>query len=384
MERSACQELLEHLERANLFIVPLDEERRWYRYHHLFAQVLNERLLRGAMQEEVATLHSHAAVWFEQQGLAVEAVKHTLATQEWDHAVRLVELHGWPMLLQGQSQMVRGWLKLLPENALRTRPYLLDLQAALFFAANDLEAAERTIGAAEAAIVENTPNDSSHPLFAYISMMRANIARARGDIATCVELSRHVLALLPPPELIRRSVSTLGMALIFRVTGDVGPTNVQLVANAIDATRIAGNLPTLFNAVVAMAELRWMQGQLRQAVATYRAASEVSPKLLDLQALNNGASFYCGLGGVLYEWNQLDSSEEHLVHGIEMIRGGLQTHGDAVTNGYIVLARLQQLRGNGVEAMATLRELQMLVRKWNYASYLHARADAAVAYLALQ
>lgn len=384
MERSACQELLEHLERANLFMVPLDEERRWYRYHHLFAQVLNERLLRGTTQEEVATLHRHAAVWFEQQGFAVEAVQHALVAQEWEHAARLVELHGWPMLLQGQSQMVRGWLKLLPENLLRTRPYLLELQAALFFGTNELEAAERKIAAAEAAIVENGLNDLSHPLFAYMSMMRANIARARGDISTCVELSRHVLALLSPLELIRRSVSMLGMALIFRVSGDVGPTNAQLVANAIDATRNAGNLPTLFNAVVAMAELRWMQGKLRQAVATYRTASDVAPKLLALPALNNGASFYCGLGGLLYEWNQIESSEENLVHGVGLIRGGLQTHGDVVTNGYITLARLQQLRGNVVEAMTTLRELQMLARKWNYAPYLHARADAAVAYLALQ
>ena len=380
----SSQQLLEQLERANLFIVPLDEERRWYRYHHLFAQVLHERLLNSSTEAEVATLHRRAALWLEQQGFVAQAINHVLAAQEWEEAARLIESHGWPLLVQGEAQKVRGWFKLLPETLRNARPYLLDLQAGLYFGANDLEAAQRTMDAAEAAFAERAPSDHSRAISAYASLLRANIARARGDIAGCTEFSQRALAILSPHEAVRRSVSMLGSALIFRVTGDVGPAHEQLVAEAVATTRRVGNLLTLFNAVLAMAELQWMQGRLRQAANTYRQASEVNPPLFAVHGLTNGASYYCGLGGLFYEWNDLDASEAHLLQGQEMIRRGLQTHGDIVTNGYITLSRLQQTRGNSEAALATLRELQTLAQERSFAPYLQARAAAALALLALR
>lgn len=381
---TASQQLLEQLERANLFMVPLDEERHWYRYHHLFAQVLNERLLSSATQEGVAGLHRRAATWFEQQGAIAEAVKHALAAQDWEASARLIEAHGWLLVVQGQGQLVRSWFKTLPEKLLRGQPYLLDLQAGLLFGANDIEAAERTMQAAEEASLMSGINDPSRPIAAYAALMRANIARARGDIAQCSEHARQALSLLPPSEVIRRSVATLGIALIFRATGDVGPINEELVSSAVVSAQRAGNMLTLFNTMLAMAEFYWMQGRLRQATAAYHKASGVAPHLFALQALTNGASYYCGLGRILYEQNELDAAEQHLLQGQEMIRRGRQTHGDVVTTGYLTLARLQQARGNGEAALVTLRELQTVAHERKFAPYLLARTHAAAAELALQ
>lgn len=384
MTAISCQQLLEQLERANLFIVPLDEERQWYRYHHLFAQVLQERLLRSTSREEVARLHHHAASWFGQLGHTPEAVRHTLAAQDWEGAADLIEAHGWTLLIQGHLPQVRKWLDLLPEKALQHRPFLLELKAVLLYLTNNLVAAEEAIQAAEDAVLESDPNDKSRLLIAYATMMRANIARARGDIARCVELSSQAYTLLPVHEVIRRSVSTLGMALIFRVTGDVGSASEQLVSDAVDATRRAGNLSTYFNAMVAWADFHSMQGQLRQAAVTLQRASEVSPELLALQALNNASGYYCGIGAILYEWNEIEECERHILRGIELIRGGLQTHGDVVTSSYLSLARLQQMRGHGDEALATLHELRRVARDSSFATYLQERVNAAVAHLALQ
>ena len=379
----SSQRLLEKLERDNLFLVALDEARRWYRYHHLFAQVLQERLLDSASTEQVAALHQRAASWFEQQGLIADAVHHALAAHDWDGAARLIEGHGWSLLMQGQMQMVRDWMNVLPESMVRSRAFLLELQGGLFFCANELEAAEQMLQAAEDALPQNVPSDHTRALVSHTLLLRSNIARARGDIARCVELCRETNALLPVDDRVRRSIAGQGMALIFRVTGDVGAINEHLLMDAVTATRSSGSLLTLFNGTMMIAELHKMQGRLRQAVLSYRQANEVAPQLLALHLLTNSASYFCGLGGVLYELNDVEVAEQHLLAGQEMIRRGLQTHGDVATDGYIALARLQQARGAQTAALATLHELQALAQAGNFAPYLAARAQAAVAYLAL-
>jgi LuxR family maltose regulon positive regulatory protein len=280
--------------------------------------------------------------------------------------------------------MVRSWFKLLPEELLLAHPYLLTLQAGLLFGANEIDAAQRTMKLAEVASVASEPSDHTSVILGFAALMRANIARARGNLAACVEAARQAYELFSPQEVVQLSVAMLGSALQFHVNGDMGPTNEQMVLDAIAATHRVGNLLTHFNARLTLAEFHRMQGRLHQAAADYRLASEVAPQSVAPQAFTNGGSYYLGLGGLFYEWNQLDNADQHLQQGQEMVRRGLQTHGDVVTNGYITLARLQQTRGNGEAAQATLHELQTLAHERNFAAYLQARINAAVAYLALR
>ncbi len=129
------QLILEELERSNLFIVPLDEERRWYRYHHLFAQLLRARLATGASQDAVASLHRRASVWFEQHGLLSEAVQHVLAARDWGQAARLLEQHAEPMVMRGEFRMLHRWLQELPPDVVRKQPHLLLAHAWAYFLA---------------------------------------------------------------------------------------------------------------------------------------------------------------------------------------------------------------------------------------------------------
>jgi LuxR family maltose regulon positive regulatory protein len=122
VSQAYSQLLLAELERSNLFIVPLDDEQCWYRYHPLFVEALRHRLGNGATPQEVATLHRRASRWFEQQGLALEAVQHALAAEDWDRAISLIEQHGLPIAGGGSVDLAPGWLAALPEHLLATHP----------------------------------------------------------------------------------------------------------------------------------------------------------------------------------------------------------------------------------------------------------------------
>jgi LuxR family maltose regulon positive regulatory protein len=155
-EQAQSQAILEQLERSNLFLVPLDDARRWYRYHHLFAQVLQERLVSSTSPEAVVTLHRRASAWFEGQGLVVEAVQHALAANDWERAARLIEQRGLELLTRGQVHTVVSWLNTLPERQARAHPYLYVIHATAFFYLNQLEAAELRLQAAEACLSADT------------------------------------------------------------------------------------------------------------------------------------------------------------------------------------------------------------------------------------
>src|SRR5262249_33731918 len=144
---------------ANVFVVPLDDERRWYRYHHLFGEMLHARLLSSASEAAITTLHQRASAWYEQQGLVVEAVQHALAAQEWEGAARLVEEHALLLILRGQLHTVLGWLTTFPEAVMQQRPVLCILHGVSLMQTNQVAAAEARLQDAEHGLQPDTPDD---------------------------------------------------------------------------------------------------------------------------------------------------------------------------------------------------------------------------------
>jgi len=147
-EQEGSQAMLEALERANLFVVALDEERHWYRYHHLFAEVLRSHL-QQAEPTLVPELHRRASNWYEQHELPAEAVQHALAAPDVELAARLIEPIALPVTLHGQIYTVLGWMEALPEALIRTRPFLCVYHASLLTFTNQLEEAEARLQEAE-------------------------------------------------------------------------------------------------------------------------------------------------------------------------------------------------------------------------------------------
>src|SRR6266851_2330859 len=185
------RETLEYIEHANLFIVPLDNERRWYRYHHLFADLLRQRLHQsiasspGDAESQVNALHIRASVWYEDHGLELEAFHHAANANDVARAERLIEGEGMPLQFRGAGAPVLNWLESLPKTVLDARPSLwVTYASALFFGGRHI-AVEQKLQAAEAALSESTERDDRwRDLVGRIASIRATLAIIQHDAGT--------------------------------------------------------------------------------------------------------------------------------------------------------------------------------------------------------
>ncbi|MBK9709866.1 MAG: hypothetical protein IPO81_00805 [Kouleothrix sp.] len=379
---SYSQLILDQLERANLFVVPLDDERRWYRYHHLFAEVLRHRLTSGVSAETVAGLHRRASVWYARQGLVAEAVQHALMAADDARAADLIEQHGLRIIVGGQVQTVLGWLSPLPDALIRARPLLCTVHALALLFTNQMAAAEARIQDAERSIQPDTPADQSQLIQGRAAAIRANIARYTGDLAGSVACAHEVLRLLPESETIARTIAMLHVARAFRVSGDVRDDAERRAIAVIAPFQAAHNLLGTLAAITNLARLQVLQGRLHAAAATYREMTQIASRP-DEPLLLEGPAYYAGMGVVLYEWSDLGAAEQHLAQAMEQLVGRLAVDAEDVALGYLALARLQQARGEHATAQLTLETYTDLARQRGFVAHLIARGAAAQAQLAL-
>ena len=378
------QTTLGRLEQANLFVIPLDDERQWYRYHHLFADVLRQRL-RQEYPDLVPELHKRASGWFEEEGLVPEAVHHALAAQDWEIAIRLIEASGMTVVLGQQGQTLLGWIDEIPEELARERPDLCTIRALALVFSNRPDAAEASLQQAERCLRGDQTSDEARAILGRIAVIRAAIARFSGDLERCVVLGRRALEMLPQTEATARERASAGTnaILAYQVSGDVRPAKERPLEEAIASFRASGAPIALLNGINHLARMRTLQGRLRAAVATHEEAAEVASGRYGARDLVNGAAYYAGLGDIHREWNELDTAETHLRRGTDLVAGAIMVEADVATHGYLSLARLQQARGRLDDALATLQEFADLARRRNFAARLVARSEAARARIAL-
>jgi LuxR family maltose regulon positive regulatory protein len=380
--RADGQTALERLEHANLFVIPLDDERRWYRYHHLFADVLRQRL-RQEHPDLVSVLHRRACGWFERQGLVGEAINHALAAQDWERAVRLIESDGVTVVLGSQVQTMLGWIERVPEELARERPAFCTIRALALVLSNRPDAAEASLREAERCLGGNPTTDQARTILGRAAVIRAAIARSSGDLERCVAMGRRGLELLPEAESTGRAAARTNAALAYQVSGDAAPANERALEEVAASFRASGAQVMLLRSVDFLARLRTLQGRLRAAAATYEESARVASGRDGLRGALNSAAYYVGLGDIHREWNDLDSAEGHLGRGIDMFTGTMSVDAEVVTHGYLSLARLQQARGRHADARATLQGFADLARQRGFFSLLAARGEAMLARLAL-
>src|SRR5215204_240482 len=379
--RDDGQEALEYLEHANLFVTPLDEDRRWYRYHHLFTDVLRQRL-RETDADLLPELHRRASVWFEREGLAAEAVHHALEAHDMERAAALIEEIGLSIMLPGQVHTLLGWLDTLSDAVVRSRPALCIVHAAALMFAGQPEAAEARLDDAERDVQADAPADQAHIILGQAASIRGNLARISGDLARCVALSRRALDLLPETHFIW-TVSKLNATYAYQVSGDVTPTTERLVAEVIAPVRRTGNPLTILRSVINLAQLRVLQGRLRQAVTTFGEAARSSSGPGGSERLVGNPAYYFGMGDLLREWNDLDAAERYLEQGMDLVSEIPTVDAEVVAHGFISLAQLQQVRGEYGAAITTLENFSHLAHERNFFPPLLAHAAAAKARLAL-
>lgn len=364
------QEMLRQLDKANLFLVPLDQHRLWYRYHHLFADLLYRRLL-ASEADLVLVLHQRASRWLEREDLLDEAIHHTLAAADFDRAASLIEKHGMQLIVRGELVTLMSWLESLPEEHITRRPWLCIFHAwARYYigprekVSERLMDAERMIEAIDSKI-DSIGDDISHPspeevrhIRGHIAALRAYLDLQRGELAQVSGEANQALELLPAGDY-ARATSAIALAETFRASGDLDGWY-----RAYDEARIialeCGNLPMAVSAATYMADQLTKQGKLHQAFEAYRDALRlaVGP---DGNQIPAAGLPYVKLGDLLREWNDFTTAREYLTLGIKLCQQW--GHSDSLVLGYVALTRLQ-LSENDVDiAPETFRKAEQLVRQ---------------------
>jgi LuxR family maltose regulon positive regulatory protein len=355
------QLILEQLEYSNLFLTPLDDERHWYRYHPLFAEVLRQRLQSGAEPATIARLHGRASIWFAQQGLLPEAIQHAFAARDSERAAQLVELAAPGHLTSGEVTTVRDWLAALPENLVRARPRLgLLVCWALAFSAQFAELDARLRGAVPAIATASDLTPEERRAFASeATVLRTRVAFSRNEVPPLGEL-RQALLDAPENDLRLRSLILLALGHAERLHGHA-PEASHAYREAIQLAQRVGDAFTATSALVALAEHYEVRGQLHAAAETHRQGLRLATAS-DGRPLPLAGFFHIGLGKQLREWNELDAAVQHLQQGIALgQQGGME---GIALDGAITLALVLEARGERAVAQAMLERAAAIAQTW--------------------
>src|SRR5580693_3044309 len=360
--RTDSQAMLERVEQAGLFLMPLDEVRGWWRYHHLFADLLRARL-QQQRPGRVADLHRAAAAWSEEHGLADDAVRHALAAGDTAWAARLVERNVETLLGRSEGATLRRWLSALPADAVRDRPRLCLAEAYGAAMGFQLEALEALLDDAERAFAVSgdepyeasagRPVSSLANVPAGIAFLRAVLARLRGDAALASDYNRQTLAQLGEDDWLMRRLVRWNQAAADWLAGRPGPAERGL-AEALAELRAAGAFFAGFLAMRVcydLGEVQRAQGNLDAALATCRQALEEAGE--SSQTSITGPA-HVGLAQLLYERDELTAALDHATRGVTLCRQ--LTFTQSLATGLAVVARIRHAQGDAAGALAAMGE----------------------------
>lgn len=365
------KEMLEALERGNLFVVHLDDERRWHRYHHLFAEVLRARLTE-ALPGQAPGLHLRASEWYDGNGLRADAVHHALAAKAFERAAGLIEL-AWPeMDGQFQSAAWLKWVRALPDELIRLRPVLIMGCAWAFLNDGELEAGQARLREVEHWL-EISSGNSQEPvalsagmavvdevqfrsLPASVAIARAYIAQAGGDVAGTVEHARQAFRLLPEDDHVGRGQAAALLGLTQWASGNLDAAH-QALSDTMAHFLRAGYLQFAISVTYGLADIRIAQGRLGEAVRTYEHSLQLVAGLPG-PAPRGTADLYLGLAGLHRERGELEAAARQLQKSEEL---GLQAAlPDWTWRLCVARAQLQASLGDIDDALSQLDEAQRL------------------------
>ena len=360
------QSLLEHLDRANLFIVPLDSERRWYRYHRLFAELLRQRL---AQQEPdlVADLHLRASAWYEESGLELEAFQHAAAANDVPRAERLLEGKGMPLLFRGAVRPVLSWLASLPAAVLDDRPALWITYASALLFVQQIAGVEEKLQAAEAALADVEPDDRVRDLIGHIASIRATVAVVQHDQETILTQSQAALAFLRADNLPVRTAAHWSLAYAYHLQGDRAAAG-RAYAEAVAASQALGHYIIHLMATLGLANIQEADTHLALAAETFRRALELAGD----PPIPVACEAHLGLARISYQWNELAAAGQHGEQSLRLAQ--TIENSDRSVAAEVFLARLRLAQGDRAGAVALLTRAEQAARQHGYTQQM---AEAA-------
>ena len=368
------QETLKQLDQANLFVVPLDDKRQWYRYHHLFGDVLQARLS-AEQQDQISVLHLRACEWYEQNDMRGDAIRHALAAENYERAAELAELAWSAMDRSFQSATWLGWVKLLPDELIRVRPVLSAGYGWALLDNGELEGAEARLRDAEmwlertselsggaedpAAKMIVVDEEEFQSLSASIATARAFHAQALGEVSATVKQAGRALELLPGNDHTWRGMVAAILGLAYWANGDLEEAH-QSFSDAMAALKLSGNIPFAISSTFVRADIRVVQGRLSEAVSIYESSLELAREAGE--PLPAGTEeLYRGLGELSCERGDLEAATQQLQTCRQL--GEQVVSNDWRHRWCAAQARLCEAQGDLAGALSLLEEAERLFQR---------------------
>ncbi len=361
LEESSDQ-ILDYLERSNLFVVPLDDNREWYRYHQLFADLLKKRL-ESEFWVMVPVLHRRASLWFEAEKQIPQAIDHALFAQDYQRAARLIEETAEVIFKHSEISTFVGWMDELPDELVRSNPSLS------FYYSWALLINGRPIHEVHEHLMDADVEDAA--ISARVAAIRSYIAAFQGNESLAAEYAQFAMDNLAEDDTFMRSIATWTLGVSYSLRGDLTTGN-QTLDEAIRLSQRAGNLMIAVMGLCTFAETRMSQARLFEAKAIYEQA-------LSLATDDSGAYLpiagmvLIGLGELSREWNELDKAEKSIEAGIDLIR---QQGEIGALDGYITLARIRQAQGDSLGASEVLQQAEQLAIQLDFTEFDDFMVDA--------
>ncbi|KAA8756220.1 LuxR C-terminal-related transcriptional regulator [Paenibacillus sp. UASWS1643] len=372
------QDMLEWLEQANLFIIPLDNERRWYRYHHLFADLLRKRVHQTSSYAgkaetvlSVTEIHKRASIWFEKHQMELEAFNHAVAAADTYRASNLLEGKGMPLLFRGGVVPALQWLGSLSSAELDSIPSLWVMYAAALLVSGHMIDVEPKLQSAEQALQDMGPDQIDSDLIGHIASIRATLAVSRHDADTIIAESLHALQHLHPHNLPIRAATAWTLGYAYQLQRKRAEAELSYLESLANSTQIGHHIITMM-ATLGVGNIQESNNQLHLAAESYQQVLNMAGK----PPLPIACEAHLGLARVHYEWNNLDVAMLHAQHSVQLAHQFVQT--DRVVASELWLARVTLAKADLHKADIMLDRINETAQRLNFTKEL---PDITAAYV---
>jgi LuxR family maltose regulon positive regulatory protein len=354
--RNDGEAMLAHLRQRNLFILPLDDEHHWHRYHHLFADLLGNLLRKEWPPESIRELHLRACDWYEQNGWTAEAVNHALVANDFQRTARLIEDNSLAMVSRGELTTLLRWIEALPEDVALSRPWLCIHQAWPLTLANRADAAEPLLQQIERQVPLEDPSPEGQEILAHVAAMRAMTAMMRGDMSQAIELAHRAGELLPPDNVIPRNTTLYTLASAYYAQGELRKAE-QTQAQVLELGRAADNAWMVVRTLCDLADLEMIQGGLQGAAdLCYEALQQAEER--GARQFGIGGYALVQLGEIFYKRNDLVAAHDHASEGVNLMEGWERPY--EIVRGHTTLATILQARDDAGGAREALQHAEAI------------------------
>jgi LuxR family transcriptional regulator, maltose regulon positive regulatory protein len=357
---TGCQDgqgILRSLDHANTFIISLDHEGRWFRYHHLFADLLQARLQKTLSKDEIAALHLRAATWYEQNGYMVEAVQHAFSAGDYEKAALLVDRAGQTMIFTDQHNILDNWLDVLPDKMIQSHPRLQIYRLLIDLSKGTLDMYEQTLLEKEK-LIKSLPASPQNDYLRRLALVHLSLFYAFQNTSRAIQIAQDALAEVPEGDVKMRAYLYSSFYRAYGMEGDVEKA-AQAYRESFRLAEAAGQYGMISNTTMIRAFDLCQYGRLDEAAKYCQMVINAGSRSKQKVFYPAGPS-YIGLAGIQLERNDLEKAGEYLTRGLELCHQGAM-HG--LFTGYVQKSRLLQAKGKLEESLNTYLDLEQIFQR---------------------